>query len=306
MEQSAVRLATFNLHNLGRGDYRNPLEYADKLDRLVAAIRGVKADLVAVQEVREPACFEELAGRLAELPFRTLADAPAEERNIQIGILTRLPVVGQGQWRDYPALLPGARSVSRQRFRRPVPWVKARLGNGATLLAAAVHLKSRRPETEAVPDTEVPLARAVLGRSLPVLVRVMEASGLRCLLDEQMAAAAADHYAVLGDFNDRQDSEAVYLAQGTDETRSGAESGAGRRLVSALAVHGVPAGSFSYCGSSGCELIDHILVNRDLALRLEQAGVESQLLVDEGASGSDHAPVWAEFSIGGEAAARPR
>ena len=298
------RLATYNLQNLGRAD--NPGQVYDrKLEFLTGVLRELDADLVVVNEIREPDSFEDLAAGLEFYTDRFLGDAPTDTRRIQIGILTRLEVLARGQWYEFPTVVPGrGGEVESAKFRRPVPWVKVRVPDGQVLLAAGVHLKSDRPEVESLPDSELPRRRVVLGHALSVTGRTMEAAGLRCLVDSAMGRRSADHYAVIGDFNDGPESDQVRLVMGVEGDLSWA--GDGERLVLGSTSRLVPAESrISYSGRMRQELLDHILISRELDARLVRAGIEVRLLQgprDKGTEGrqqgyprSDHAPVWADF-----------
>jgi len=288
------------VQNLGRED--NPGVYNVKLGFLSNALRRIGADLVVIDEVREPESFAELADAVGLYPERFLADPPEENRRIQIGILTRLEVVERGQWYDFPAMLPGSQQLNRLKFRRPIPWIQVRLGNGNELFVAAVHLKSQRAEVESIPETETLRKRIVLGQALSGTGRILEGAGLRCLLDEVMEQRKADYYAVMGDFNDRPDSETVRLILGGDT-----EEPVKGTTCQLFPVSGwIPEKRrFSYKDRMKQELLDHILVSRDLCFGLSRAGVENQLIEGEkrrssemeGYPRSDHAPVWAIFEL---------
>lgn len=301
------KLLTFNVHNLGRVDNSDDRTYRAKIDYLADVLTRLDPDVAVIDEVREPESFDELADRLGAYPYRFLGDAPPVNRRIQIGILSRFPILEQGQWREFPAVLPGPKGETmRMAFRRAMPWSRLELPNGETLLAVAVHLKSRRAAAEEIPETESPRRRRLLGRSLSNLIRIAEAAGLRCLLDEAMDRKTADHYVVLGDFNDSPGSTAVSLVMGLeDEEGSELAQSDERRLFQAL--WRVPLErAFSYVGRGQRHLFDHILVSQRLSLGQVAAGVESQLLEaerrqhsdhSEGYPRSDHAPVWATFEL---------
>ena len=301
------KLLTFNVHNLGRADNSDDRTYRSKMDYLVDVLCRLNPDVAVIDEVREPESFDELADRLGTYPHRFLGDAPPANRKIQIGLLSRLPMLERGQWRDSPAVLPGpAGEAIPLGFRRVMPWSRLELPNGETLFVAAVHLKSRRAAVEEIPDAEPPRRRRLLGRSLSNLIRIAEAAGLRCLLDEVMDRKVADHYAIMGDFNDTPNSTALSLVMGLeDEEGSELAQSEERRLFQAL--WRVPSDrTFSYVGRGQRHLFDHILVSQRLSLGLVAAGAEGQLLEaerrqhsDHAASypRSDHAPIWATFEL---------
>lgn len=311
-ERATLKLAAYNLQNLGREDNPNGV-YERKLEFLTGVVRELDADLVAVAEVREEAAFTELARALDFYPESLLSDLTADRRQLQVGLLTRLPVVARGQWQDFPAVLPGSDGPASLPFRRSVPWLRVRLADGSTLQAAAVHLKSGRPEVERVPESEPPRRREILGMALATAGRVYEAAGLRCRLDEAMALGDADHYAVLGDFNDGPESEVVRMVRGA--TAAAREGGTGdAELLAATDI--IPEEKrISYVGWGQRAQLDHILVSRGIYARLEAAGIETHLLDDaprtaggsrtNGYPRSDHAPAWAVFDLsersGGEA-----
>ncbi len=302
-----IKLASYNLYNLGRQDY--PGTYEAKLEFLADVLRRVDPDVAVVQEIRESECFYELADALG-WPTRLLADAPEETRRIQVGILARIPAAARGQWYDFPSVSDDRPATAgRGGFRRPVPWMRFELANDETLMVVGVHLKSRRSEIEAFSEQEPLRRRVVLGQALASAGRLREAAGLRCLLDEAIESGTADHFAVMGDFNDGPESEAVALVCGA---RLAGPSEDGDRFCRTLFPVGdrIPGGRpFSYSGRDRKEFLDHILVTKDLSLALRQAGVESQLLqlfarfrngdMPAVCAGSDHAPVWAEFELPG-------
>lgn len=301
------KIAGYNLQNLGRED--NPgTVYDQKLEFLTKVLRRVDADVVAVAEIREEQSFHELVDMLDVYPEWVLGDAPTENRRIQTGLITRLPIVERGQWHVFPAVLPAGESgLVQLKFRRPVPWIRVRLANDETVLVAAVHLKSGRPEVENVPESETPRRRELLGTALATAGRAFEAAGLRCCLDDVIAAGRADHYAVLGDFNDGPGSEQLRLVRGRiPEAWGGAEGNRGELFP--VSEHMPAEDRVSYVGWGRRELLDHILVSAGLEAGLRVAGVETDLLADIPLDGSkeagpgyprsDHVPIWAEFELG--------
>jgi endonuclease/exonuclease/phosphatase family metal-dependent hydrolase len=301
------KLLTFNVHNLGRADNSDDRTYRAKIDYLADVLMRLAPDVAVIDEVREPESFDELADRLGKYPYRFLGDLPLANRRIQIGILSRFPILERGQWREFPAVLPGPEGETmRLAFRRAMPWSRLELPNGETILIVAVHLKSRRAAAEEIPETEPYRRRRLLGRSLSNLIRIAEAAGLRCLLDDAIDRKTADHYAVLGDFNDAPNSTALSLVMGLeDEEGSELVQSEERRLFQALWRLPLDR-AFSYVGRGQRHLFDHILISQRLSLGLVAAGVESQLLEaerrqhsdhPEGYPRSDHAPVWATFGL---------
>ena len=213
----------------------------------------------------------------------------------------------QGQWREFPAALPGSEcAVMQLAFRRVMPWLRLELPNGEALLVVAIHLKSRRAAAEEIPETEPPRRRRLLGRALSELIRIAEAAGLRSLLDEAMDRKTADHYAVLGDFNDTPSSTALSLVMGLEDEEGSELVQSEQRRLFPTSWRVPPERAFSYVGRGQRRLFDHILVSQRLSLGLAAAGVESQLLEaerrqhsdhPEGYPRSDHAPVWATFEL---------
>lgn len=263
-------------------------------------LKRLDSDLVVVNEIRQQTSFSELADACG-FAGRLLGDARERVREIHTGIMTRLPVLKEGQWLCYDAVIPaGAGRLNRLEFRRPVPWMKLELANRETLLAVGVHLKSRRPEFDEIPETENARRREILGQALAAEIRVSEAAGLRCLLDQAMEARAADHFAVLGDFNDPTGSVSVGIVCGARLGDWGKVSADDAQLFPASLQMGGQV--YSFAGKGRKEMIDQLLVSRGLHSRMVRAGVESQLLEphqdpEKASPGSDHAPVWAEFNI---------
>ncbi|MEO0077850.1 MAG: hypothetical protein ABIK86_02495, partial [candidate division WOR-3 bacterium] len=175
-----------------------------------------------------------------------------------------------------------------------------------TLFCAAVHLKSQRADTDELPAQLSPRQSRVLGRALATTKRLLEAAGLRNLLDDAIETRAADHFAVLGDFNDGPDSPTLAALKALDDDELGTlEFMEQRRLFAA--TRQIPRElAFSYMRRGRRQLMDGILVSPQLSLGLVAAGIENQLLEGDiywhservpGYPRSDHAPVWATFEL---------
>jgi endonuclease/exonuclease/phosphatase family metal-dependent hydrolase len=88
-------VATWNLENLFRpGGEAGPATdeaYDAKLSALQAVIDRLAPDVVAVQEVGEPAALEDLRGRLGA-GWQSALSTLADRRGIRVGFLSRLPL----------------------------------------------------------------------------------------------------------------------------------------------------------------------------------------------------------------------
>ncbi|MDX2358688.1 endonuclease/exonuclease/phosphatase family protein [Dietzia sp. PP-33] len=98
-----VRIGTWNLENLFTPDEESAQEaYEAKLDALAQTIGGLEPDVLAVQEVGDPAALEDLAGRLDGTWRTALADP--DGRGIRVGLLSRAALTDIGQIRDFPVV----------------------------------------------------------------------------------------------------------------------------------------------------------------------------------------------------------
>ena len=130
-ERKQVKLCGFNVHNLGRADNCDDATYRSKLDYLADVLGSIDADLVVVDEVREPDSFDELADRLDRYGHRFLADPPDGTRknpdrdSVQAGgagagAVARFPRGAAGQVRrGRPARVPPRDAVGAGGITQP-------------------------------------------------------------------------------------------------------------------------------------------------------------------------------------------
>lgn len=103
-----VVIGTWNLENLYRpgGQFgpKNQAAYDLKLTTLAATITAANPDVLAVQEVGEPAALEDLVTRLPGSWHTSLSPHP-DARGIRVGFLTRTAPATAEQVVDFPAPL---------------------------------------------------------------------------------------------------------------------------------------------------------------------------------------------------------
>jgi len=100
-----VRIGTWNLENFFRpGNPSGPTTdeaYQAKLAALAATITALDPDVLAVQEVGDPAALQDLANKLAGYPH--VATADPDGRGIRVGFVSKLDLQNPHQVATFPA-----------------------------------------------------------------------------------------------------------------------------------------------------------------------------------------------------------
>ncbi len=284
--------------------------YAAKVEYLASMIRGLAPDVVALQEVggRQPA--DDLAAGVGS-GWKAVLSTHPDGRGIRVGVLSPHPVTVEKQLVTLPKAglpqVPDVDGTTLTELGRGALQVHVDVAGGIRLMTA--HLKSKLltyPNGRRFPTSEDERAR---GAGYALLRRAAEAVAVRVQLNKALTAAAKDGEPgvptiLCGDLNDGPDAVTTALLGGPDDgsvTRP--DKGDPVRLYNLASL--LPAGrAYSRIFEGRGELIDHVLVSRDLRLRL--ASVDS--LVDDigsitastetrrPATVPDHAPVIARFT----------
>jgi Endonuclease/Exonuclease/phosphatase family len=103
-----VRIGTWNVENFARpgaldGGPIIDAAYNAKLASLADAITALDPDVLAVQEVGDPAALQDLANKLAG--YAHVATADPDGRGIRVGYLSKLELTGVRQVATFPAPL---------------------------------------------------------------------------------------------------------------------------------------------------------------------------------------------------------
>lgn len=315
-----VRIGTWNLESLfrpgGAAGPRTDAAYQAKLAALAAVINVMAPDLLAVQEVGDPAALVDLA-ELAEGGWQCPTADP-DGRGIRVGFMSRLPLADVEQVRVFPA---GLRPVQVDDTDTPIsemgrPALRARVQvDGGPVDLVNCHLKSKLlsfPGGRFATRDEEERARFgayALGR------RAAEAVTVRAAATGLLSAAsdAGPRVIVLGDLNDEPAAATTQIMYGPPGSEIGTagfdrpDQGDGQRLWNLAAR--IPAlQRFSRIYQGRPELIDHILVSHALvglvpdgAVTTDGAGPSPSITDEPGlrrdAAGSDHRPVIATIDL---------
>jgi endonuclease/exonuclease/phosphatase family metal-dependent hydrolase len=304
-----LRIATFNLKDffLPRSDAERAVSPA-KFANIVGQLTRANADVVALQEVGEPAQIERLVAQLGGLGYGPAVLGTADKRGIRCAILSRLPVVwSQIHTRaslPFPSFVEGDADpfADRITLRRGIVHVRVESPDFGEVDVMTAHFKSNLPASKRtksgveIVDTSARARAESAVRSLAQ--RAAEAIFVRGLVDELLAAQKAQKgraVCVLGDLNDHEGALPVRIVRGIGE--SGPDT-----LFPCASL--VPAESrFSCFHGEEKTLIDHVLVSDTLFSSLKRFEIYNERLRSHGGHAvaalptedSDHALCVAEF-----------
>ncbi len=268
-------VATFNVLNLFddvddpySGDEGTRTKPREELDRLAETIRGVDADVLALQEVESRGYLERFVKTLIpDLGYEHVVLYEGnDDRGIDVALLSRLPV---GPVTSYRHLrFPDAQG-NLMSFQRDLLRVRIEPAGFAAFEVFVIHLKSKSGGE--APET--------------LTIRLGEARQIRQVFDQVLAADPQAHFLLCGDFNDTIDSEPLQALLG---------DGPGR-LTSFVDQLGEDQ-RVSYNKEPHQAMIDFILASPGMGARY----VKGSYRIQQGSvssAGSDHNPVIARFDL---------
>ena len=333
-----ICFATFNLYNLqlpGERWRMNAAPYSEeqyraKVQWSAQAIKRLKADVIAFQELWSKKCLEDVFEAANLQDEYQLAFIKDDWYDIAVAIAVRLPweVRGRKVHKSFPEgvvlvkrgggqdedRLDDEIGVTVNRFSRSV--LQLSVGHRdypdlPTIETLAVHLKSKlatrldRPEWEN--EAVRPHAKA-LGSALSTIRRTAEAAALRVLLSHQMKGTATP-VVVLGDFNDGTLSNTLSVITEQPSYRLHAASRRGSTSDVGLYSAGLLQQlrsfrdvNYTHEFEGVRESLDHVLVSEqfyDYSRRrvwsFQELRVGNDHLEDDDKSTSDHGLVSAQF-----------
>lgn len=192
-----LRLASYNVENyiLAETDSRPAKSEASKA-KLAEILRGLAADVLALQEIGGRDALADLQARLRRLGLEyPHADwVQGYDTNIQVALLSRHPIIAKRPHTRDAFLLSGR----RYRVTRGFLEADIRIRPAYEITVFVAHLKSRRASGEA--------DEAAMRRE--------EARLLRDKVELRLQADRRANVVVLGDLNDTKDSEPIRLLVG--------------------------------------------------------------------------------------------
>ncbi|GAA3240624.1 endonuclease/exonuclease/phosphatase family protein [Actinocorallia longicatena] len=320
-------IGSWNLENLFRpGGAFGPKDeaaYRAKLRGLAATVRSVGADVLAVQEVGDPAALADLVAELGD-GWSAVTSTVFEARHpIRVGVLSRLPVRIVKEAAAFPAgLAPvqvgdaGPTVTSTTAMGRGALAAEITEASGGKLTLVSVHLKSKLLSFPPGPDgrprfsprdegERARIAAYALGR------RAAEAVTIRALADQLLEGKGKERpLIVAGDFNDGPESATTQIFYGPPGSELGTPGAAqpDKGDVSRLwnLSPRLPEGErFSRVYQGRGELIDHLLVSHALLARATEVhtahpgvlpSIADDPTVRRDAPASDHALIYVRLA----------
>ena len=328
-----IRIATFNLENFDETDPGERPSLERRIELMCPQIKRLRADIVCFQEVNgqerdgEPrqllALQQLLAGSNLEgatiVSTAPASDAVYDQRNLVVA--SNYPVVSARQIRNDLVDKPLYRRLTANPpdpaavpigVERPIQHLEIDItvpGGGPDMLHLInVHLKSKLPTN--IPGGKIDnftwrsASAWAEGFFLSSMKRMSQALEVRWLVDEIFDADPGAKIVVAGDFNAEPDEVPVSAIRGDVESTGNGEL-ASRVLVSI--EHSIPEPSrFTLYYQGHGEMIDHMLVSRNLLGSFRGAEIHNEILHDESVAfavdkkfpESDHAPMVATFEFG--------
>jgi len=271
-KDGVVKVATFNLLNLF-DDFDDPYvenepvpgKKAEEKARLAAVLRGMAADIVALQEVESRPVVQRFVDEyLADFKYEVVLYEGNSDRGIDVALLSRLPVGPVTSHRHLDLTDSGGQPM---RFQRDLLQVRITPEGFLPFDVFVVHLKSKHGGEEA---------------SLPI--RAGEAKAIRSLFDDLLHADSQARFLICGDFNDTIESQPL-------QTIIGAGPVALRGFYDDL-----PSEKRITYNRQHLSMIDFVFASPALAAGYVPKSYDV-LLGSVDAHGSDHNPVTASFKL---------
>jgi endonuclease/exonuclease/phosphatase family metal-dependent hydrolase len=322
-----LRVATFNLENFDETPAGERPSLADRIVLMRPQIQRLRADIACFQEVNgqerpgQPRALLALADLLAGTDLagaelvstRPKDDGVYDERNLVVA--THLPVLFRQQLRNELVAAPTYRRLTASPpdqfpievgVERPILHVQLEVG-GRPFHVINVHLKSKIPTSIPGQTVDAYTWRSAdswaEGSFLSSMKRMAQALEVRRLVDQILDADPDARIVVAGDFNAAPDEVPVLAIRGqVEDTGNGAL--ARRVLVPIESTIPEPSRYTLFHHGRG-EMLDHLLVTRNLLASFRGCEIHNELLHDESQSfatdvkfpESDHAPVVATFDL---------
>jgi len=308
-----LRLATFNLENLGIREGEETPEARARLTPHVQVLRDVlvrlDADAVAVQELVDPGLVEPL---IQGLGYPHVALSSPRSSPLMVGVFSRFPLREvHGVATSVDLALTDEKTGMAVQVRGPFSRPALQLiweAPGLETHLIVVHWKSKipspTPQRSSTPGNRWPsLGAAAAGRFLTEVKRLAQAVEIRKTIDGLFERDPRARVAVLGDFNDTLSSEGLRIVLGD---AAGCDSPGLAKFELVACELAIPQDlRFTQIYRGEREMIDHILISRGLlphfagARALNETLQDADLAAGSGVSvGSDHAPLVATFRAG--------
>ena len=283
-ETNIFRLATFNVENYldapsGTRHAKSPAAQA----KVCQSILAIKPDVIALQEMGATNALLDLQSNLKtnglDLPFWD--EITGYDTNIHVAVLSRFAIAARRPHTNENFLLEGRRLIVSRGFEELDIQVNPRF----TFTLIAAHLKSRLPSP--IADEEE--------------WRYEEAAALRRVIDARFAQDPFQNLAVVGDFNDLQDSKPIRAIMGRGATRLFDTRPAERNGDDAASADGGRVSrritwTHYYAKDDDYTRIDYILLGNGLKSRWLKD--ETYILTTPNwGLASDHRPLVAGFSV---------
>jgi endonuclease/exonuclease/phosphatase family metal-dependent hydrolase len=275
-------VTTYNLENYHLRPFGNRHEKpAESRAKVVENLAAIRPDVLAVQEIGEPAALRELQASLkaAGVDLPHFEHVAGWDTNIFVGVLSRFPIVARHPHTNDDFLLNGRRFHSS----RAIAEVELAVTPSYHFTLLTTHLKSKR-QVGQVDETEL---------------REQEAGQLRAHIEALLAKNPKANVVVCGDFNDTKDSKAVraVLGKGAEalvDTRPFERNG---DTVTSENPRFEPrriAWTHFYGKEDSYSRIDYVLLSKGMAREWRPEGSYVFATTNWGLA-SDHRPVVCEF-----------
>ena len=274
------RVVEYNVENyLEVSNGARPAKSEEAKTAVRETIRGLKPDVLALEEIGGTNALSELQGSLKseglDLPYGELVNG--SDTNIQVAILSRLPITARRPQTNDFFLLAGR----RWRVSRGFAEVDIRVNDRFSFTLMAVHLKSKLT----IPEAD------------EADMRLEEAKLLRAKIDARLEANPRLNLVVLGDFNDLQDSDTMRTIIGRG-SRELTDTRPAERNGDAATGTGPVTWTEHYTKEDIYSRIDYILLSRAMAREWDRADTFIPVLPNW-ETASDHRPLVATFIVDG-------